>query len=63
MFEDDESTDVVHCGGPIQGNSHAPDVHVLLVGGLVAAAARVVARADAVVAGSSSGGFDMEPLF
>ena len=63
LFEDDESADVADHGGLIQGNSHALAVHALLVGGLVAATARVIACADAVLAGSSSDGFDMEPLF
>ena len=63
LFEDDESADVADSGDLIQGNSHAPAVHFLLTGGLVATMAGVVAHADAVVAGSSSDGFDMEPLF
>ena len=50
-------------GSLMQGNSYAPAMHVLLAGGLVAATAGEVARADAVVAGSPSDGFDMEPLF
>ena len=63
FYEDDESADGADHGGLIQGNSHALAVHALLVGGLVAATAGVVARADVVVAGSSLDGFEMEPLF
>ena len=62
LYTDNESAGN-DCGGLMQGNSHAPAMYVLLVGGLVAAAADVVAHADAVVADSSSDGFDMEPLF
>ena len=62
LYTDDESAGD-DCGGLTQENSHAPAVHVLLAGGLVAAAAAEVARADAVVAGSSLDVFDMEPLF
>ena len=62
LYMDDASADKDR-GGLMQGNSHAPAVHVLLAGGLVAAAAGAVDRADVVVAGGSSDGFDMEPLF
>ena len=62
LFEDDESDYVADCGGLIHGGSHVPAVHVLLAGGLVAAVDGVVDCADVVVAGSSSDGFDMEPL-
>ena len=43
--------------------SHTPAVHVLLAGRVVAAASGVATCADAVIASSSSDGFDMEPLF
>ena len=62
LYTDDESVGEDR-GGLMQGNYHAPAVHVLLTGGLVAAAAGAVARSDAVVAGGSLDGFDMEPLF
>ena len=63
LFENDESTDVADRAGLIHRNYHAPAVHVLLSGGMVAVMAGVVACADAVVDGSSLDRFDIEPLF
>ena len=61
LYKDNESADKDR-SGLVQGNSHAPAVHVLVAGWLVAGAAAVVAHSDAGVAGGSSDGFDMNTL-